>query len=297
MSSLERILCPVDFDEQSGRAVARAQAIAARHRAEVTLLHVLPLRPEALLLPRPTAATQADRAARAHLEELARLIREAGIACAISVVHGDPAFQILHAARDGAFGLIVMATHGRKGVSRVALGSVTEAVLHATPSPLLTIPPRAARDGGPFQRVVCAVDGSPSSRATLAQALAMVDLGYGELTLVNVVDVAFTTVSPEDARDAAGKALAALHHGEQIAQWCTVRDAVRFGDVPAEVLKLAADEDAQLIVVGARSRRGTAAAMIGSCADRIVRGSACPVLAVPSPATPLALPALAPVYA
>jgi nucleotide-binding universal stress UspA family protein len=296
MSSLQRILCPVDFDERSGRAVARAQDIAARHGAEVTLLHVLPLRPEAVLMPLPTAARNVDNAARAHLEELARLIRGAGVACEVSIAHGDPAFQILQAARDGAFDLVVMATHGRKGVSRVALGSVTEAVLHATPSPLLTIPPRAARDGGPFQRVVCAVDGSPSSPATLARALAMVDLGYGELTLVNVVD-AFTTDAPDTARDAARKTLAALHEGSHLAPLCTVRDAVRFGDVATEVLKLAADEDAQLIVVGARSRRGAVGAMVGSCADRIVRGSSCPVLAVPSPEIPLAMPILTPVYA
>ena len=56
MRALERILCPIDFDEHSGRAVARARGLAARHGAELRLLHVLPLRAEPILMPRPSAA-------------------------------------------------------------------------------------------------------------------------------------------------------------------------------------------------------------------------------------------------
>jgi nucleotide-binding universal stress UspA family protein len=76
-----------------------------------------------------------------------------------------------------------------------------------------------------------------------------------------------------------------------------VRAAVRFGETAAEVLKLAAEEDAHLIVVGAHSRLPAVAAMVGSCADRIVRESPCPVLAVPSPAPALTAPVLHPIYA
>jgi nucleotide-binding universal stress UspA family protein len=147
--------------------------------------------------------------------------------------------------------------------------------------------------------VVCAVDCSPTSPATLAQAVAMADEAHGELTVVNVVDIAFSTVPPEVVRASAEKALADLHHdpGGQIAHWCQIQDVVRFGDAATEVLKVAVGLDAQLIVVGARSRRPAVAAMVGSAADRIVRDSPCPVLAVPSAPVPLAVPALQPVYA
>ena len=56
-------------------------------------------------------------------------------------------------------------------------------------------------------------------------------------------------------------------------------------------------ELADLIVVGAHSRRPAVAAMVGSCADRIVRESSCPVLAVPGPAPALTVPVLHPIYA
>jgi nucleotide-binding universal stress UspA family protein len=299
MNAIARVLCPIDFDAHSGRAVARAQDLARRHRAELRLLHVLPVRAEAILMPRPAAAVEADAAARAHLEEMAGLIREDGVHCTVALAHGDPAFQILQHARELGADVIVMATHGRKGVPRVVLGSVTEAVLHATPCPLLTIPPRAARSSARFQRVVCAVDFSPSSPATLSQALAMLQEAHGEVTLLNVIDPAYSTGEPDAARGRVEKALADLHGRlpEEIAHWCVVRDAVRLGETAAEILQQARDDEADLVVVGAHSRRPAMAAMVGSCADRVVRESACPVLAVPAPAPVVPLPALQPLYA
>ena len=49
MSVLKRILCPIDFDDHSGRALARAEDLARRHGAELRLLHVLPSRPDSIL--------------------------------------------------------------------------------------------------------------------------------------------------------------------------------------------------------------------------------------------------------
>jgi nucleotide-binding universal stress UspA family protein len=299
MTALSRILCPIDFDEHSGRAVARAQDLAARHGAELRLLHVLPRRPESLLMPTPAVADEAERTARLHLDGLARLIRDAGVRCDVAIVHGDPALHILQAARDGGADLIVMATHGRKGVPRVVLGSVTEAVLHATPCPLLTIPPRAPGVGGGFSRILCAVDFAPSSAATFAHALAMVQDSFGELTVLNVIDPAFSTSAPDTARASAEAALANLHRRlpAAVATWCVVHEAVRFGDTASEVLKAATEDEAQLIVVGAHARRPAVAAMVGSCADRIVRESSCAVLAVPAPSPVVPIPLFHPVYA
>ena len=299
MSLPTRILCPIDFDEHSGRAVARAQDLARRDGAELRLLHVLPVRAESILMPRPATADQVERAARAHLDQMAALIREGGVRCEVSIVRGDPAFQILQAARDGAADMIVMATHGRKGVPRVVLGSVTEAVLHATPCPLLTVPPRASVAGGSFRRVLCAVDFAPSSAETFSHALAMVQEAFGELTLLNVVDPAYSTGTPEAVRARVEAALDALHRRlpEQAAHWCALTDAVRFGDTATEILRQAAAGEADLVVIGAHARRPAVAAMVGSTADRVVREAPCPVLAVPSPEPSVSIPVLQPVYA
>ena len=299
MRAPSRILCPIDFDEHSGRAVARAQDLARRHGAELRLLHVLPVRAESILLPRPAAGPQSDAAAHAHLAELAGMIRESGVRCTVALAHGDPAFQILQDARELDADVIVMATHGRKGVPRVVLGSVTEAVLHATPCPLLTIPPRSGGSGASFRRVLCAVDFSPSSTTTFNHALAMVQEAFGELTVLNVIDPAFSSGDPEASRERVGAALASLRQRvpEQAAAWCVLKDAVRLGETASEILRQAAADEADLIVVGAHSRRPAVAAMVGSCADRVIRESGCPVLAVPSPRPSLSIPALQPLHA
>jgi nucleotide-binding universal stress UspA family protein len=299
MNPLAHILCPLDFDEHSGRALARAQDLARRNGAHLTLLHVLPLRAESLLMPLPGTAERRDAEARAHLGELASLIGEAGVRCDVAIVHGDPALQILLAARERKADLIVMATHGRKGVPRVVLGSVTEAVLHATPCPLLTIPPRAAGAGGSFRRVLCAVDFSPSSAATFTHALAMLQEAHGEVTLLNVIDPAYSAGEPAGTRDRVERALAGLHGRlpEEMGHWCVIRDTVRLGETAAEILKQARDDEADLIVIGAHSRRPAMAPMVGSCADRVTRESSCPVLAVPAPVPAVPLPALQPLYA
>jgi nucleotide-binding universal stress UspA family protein len=298
MSLLARILCPIDFDERSGRAMAWAEDLATRHGAELRLLHVLPARAESILMPDAGAGPQMDRAAGSHVEALAAMIREHGVRCEAAVVHGDPAFQILQAARDGEADVIVMATHGRKGVSRVVLGSVTAAVLNATPCPLLTIPPGASGTGKAFHHVLCAVDFSPSSAATFSHALAMVEAGHGEVTLLNVVDPACTSGSAEEVSAEAEQSLARLHERASgpAAQWCVLRDAVRAGDPAAEVVKAAAEEGADLIVVGAHSKSAIVA-MVGSNAERIVRDARCPVLAVPAPAAAVGAPVLQPLYA
>ena len=278
---MKRILCPIDFDEHSTRALARAEELALRHGAELLLLHVV-ARPDPIVTPSTGPAIQA-RTARARLDELAAKVREGGLRCEAAILGGDPALQILQAARDGGADLIVMATHGRHGVSRVVLGSVTEAVLHATKCPLLTIPPRAGDAAVPFRRVLCAVDFAPSSLTTLESAQAMVQDADSVLTVVHVIDRAFAAGGPPMAARARVKDALWFLHDRGPVHSCVVRDTVRMGETAAEVLKLAAEEDAHLIVVGAHSRRPGMAAMIGSCADRIVRESACPVLAVPPP--------------
>ena len=275
MSVLKRILCPIEPSDFSAPALARAEDLARSHDAELWLLHVLPSRTESILMPSGGAGPRAGRASASYLGELAATVHGRGVRCKATTLHGDPAFQILQAARDGEADLIVMATHGRKGVTRAVLGSVTEAVLHATPCPLLAIPPRAARRDGSFRRVLCAVDLSPSSAVTLSHALAMVQEAYGELTVLNVVDPAFSAAPAEALRAGAEDGLAALHQRVP-AHWCVVRDAVRVGETAPEILKLAAEGDADLIVVGAHSRRPAVAAMVGSCADRIVRESPLP---------------------
>ncbi|HVA80549.1 MAG TPA: universal stress protein [Candidatus Binataceae bacterium] len=138
MPSFDKILCPVDFDQNSILALKLASELARERKAALYLLHVvaLPPGPEVAL---PFGKMEA--AARTKLERLANEYIGGKMRCEIEIVMGDPGREVLQVAKRLGAGLIVMATHGRKGLSHLLLGSVAERVIREAPCPVLTIKP------------------------------------------------------------------------------------------------------------------------------------------------------------
>ncbi|HXG61850.1 MAG TPA: universal stress protein [Planctomycetota bacterium] len=127
-----RVLVPLDGSEFSLRALPHAASLAELFEADVLLLHVTG--PEET--PRPRAESVLERAA-------AQLATR-GLGVDIRVRRGDPASEILEACRAERADAVAMATHGRSGLSRWTLGSVTEKVLRGAEVPLLVTPPPAS---------------------------------------------------------------------------------------------------------------------------------------------------------
>lgn len=127
--SIRRVLVPLNGSDFSLRALPHAVALAELFEAGVLLLHV-------------TGPEEAPRLqAESILERAASDLAARGIGVDIRVRQGDPASEILEACRSEAADAIALATHGRSGLSRWALGSVTEKVLRAAEVPLLVTPP------------------------------------------------------------------------------------------------------------------------------------------------------------
>ncbi|MDO8432707.1 MAG: universal stress protein [Candidatus Binatus sp.] len=139
MAQFKKILCPVDFDESSLLALRLAAELAQERKANLYLLHVvaIPPGPEVAL---PFGKMEA--AARTRLERLARQKVKGKARYEIEVMMGDPGVEVLQAAKRLGADLIVMATHGRKGLRRLVLGSVAEYVVREAPCPVLTVKPK-----------------------------------------------------------------------------------------------------------------------------------------------------------
>jgi nucleotide-binding universal stress UspA family protein/predicted transcriptional regulator len=135
----KRILNPIDFDENSIRAVEVAADFARANDGTVFLFHVVPM-----ILPPAGMPTYVDlykgqeETARIKLEDIARKHLR-GVKYELMTHLGDPGAAILRTATRLATDLIVMATHGRKGFSRVFLGSIAEIVLREATCPVLTV--------------------------------------------------------------------------------------------------------------------------------------------------------------
>ncbi len=133
----KKILCPIDFDDNSIHALEKAVEIARHFGAAIFLVHVVPLIVEAL----PIAYEhyeESQKAAMAKLNEIADQ-RLNSIEHRCIVYTGDVIGSILQALEKFQPDLLVMATHGRTGIVRFVLGSVAEAVVRKASCPVLTI--------------------------------------------------------------------------------------------------------------------------------------------------------------
>jgi len=147
MKLFDKILCAVDFDESSAVVLHFARELARQNDATLCVLHValLPLA-AAEFAPIPMDPYPVwEKTARAELEKLAAAHLEGrGVTYKIETRSGEASDGILGQAQEMDADLIVVATHGRKGVSHFLLGSVAERVIRRSPRPVLVVRPKEA---------------------------------------------------------------------------------------------------------------------------------------------------------
>jgi len=140
--SPKRILVATDFSPGSDEALARAMDLAKGTGAIVELLYVL--EPELEEFPFGLSYYGGHGDVIAHIDralsERAGRVVEAGLTCNAKMVEGVAAAEIVKHARDIGADMVVVGTHGRRGVAHVFLGSVAERVVQRSTCPVLTIP-------------------------------------------------------------------------------------------------------------------------------------------------------------
>jgi nucleotide-binding universal stress UspA family protein len=139
---IRRILVPHDFSDTAESALSYAVSLAKKFEARVTVLHayeVPTLGSSEALVASLEFASEIERAAGKALDEIAERTRKAGVNVETMIRRGTPWLEINATAEQMKVDLIVMGTHGRKGVSRVLLGSVAEKVVRTAPCPVLTV--------------------------------------------------------------------------------------------------------------------------------------------------------------
>jgi nucleotide-binding universal stress UspA family protein len=134
-----KILCPVDFDDNSMQALDTAANLARENDATVFVLHVVPmvLAPTGMPIYVDLYKGQ-EETARTKLLEVARK-QLAGVKYELLIHTGEPAGTILSAEKKIGADVVVMATHGRRGFKRFFLGSIAELVLRESTCPVLTV--------------------------------------------------------------------------------------------------------------------------------------------------------------
>ena len=291
------ILVPLDGSPLAEQAIPFALAIAERARCKVKL--VLVHHPH--LMEAGPAYTKVElamqKADREYLRSVAARLRERlGRALSSAVLQGPIAQTLAKYIRELSTDLVVMTTHGRGGIQRAWLGSVTDQLIRTTEVPILVVRPREGRaveSAVDLGEMLVPLDGSPLAEAVLEPAAALARLWDGEISLVQVVRPVVLTSDPplpfptgyadqatairrESAQDYIRDVAERLRESGVKASGV----AVIGGGIADTLLSLARPKRVGLVAVATHGRGGLRRLALGSVADKLVRAAEMPVLVV-----------------
>jgi nucleotide-binding universal stress UspA family protein len=294
---LRRILVGLDGSPLAETILDVVRALARRLGAEVVLLHVTHV-PEMVRAAEPNSVLdgvmeQERVRGQTYLDAAAGRIAGSGLVVQTAVCVGDAATEIVRYAERERIDLIALATHGRSGMQRWLYGSVADAVLHATTTPLLLL--RPTTDGAiaapEVRRIVVPLDGSPLAEGALSTAVELARALGAPVVLVRVVEfigLAFSAdpfgspyldcqqlldVLRQDAEQYLRR-LAADLRGKGL----TVETRAPIGIAVETITALAREQPGSVIVLSTHGRSGWRARMLGSVARRVVLLASRPVL-------------------
>lgn len=296
------LLVPLDGSPFSEYALAFASSIAQRSGAALHLAHVHALNDPIYIEGMPvidadlhTLGRDHERAYLAHVRDRLLPTANLSITCANldndSTIAGTLARYVVANQID----LVVMTTHGRGGLARAWLGSVADALVRCSPVPLLLLRPGESLPNTTqpalFQRLLIPLDGSALSEQILEPALELGGLAQAEYTLLRVAEpFVLTSYAPlaqasrideqltqEELAEARQyiKRVAERLHGEGR----TIHTRALLAEQPAvAILDEAHRQEIDLIAMSTHGRSGLARLLIGSVADKVLRGAMLPML-------------------
>ena len=287
MISIKTILCPVDFFPASDAAVSYAAGLAANYEAGIHLVHVitpLPVMPYEYAIDTSPIMKSMQDTAKAELQDLAARIKGAGVFVDHEVRAGDVYEEIKRSIEIVKPQIVVMGTHGRRGVERWFMGSTTERLLRHSPVPLITISGAGEKPGTPrFRRILVTTDFSEGTADALAYAFSVAQENESQITLLHVVH--------DVAADVSGKYRESLMQGVQkqlddlvpveATTWCDVNTNVEAGVPYRIILRVLEDQKIDLLVMNIHGKGMLDRALLGSTAERVVRVAPCPVMLIP----------------
>ena len=300
----QALMVPLDGSEFGRHAIPWALAIAEPAGARVELVHVL-------TPPYDVGVAEGDKlvleqaiddqrtATELRLEDLADRLRVGTeVRFSSAVIEGHTADALLRYADGNAIDLIVMTTHGRSGLARAVLGSISDQIVRRSRCPVLLARPHRhvaeEREAAAVSDVLVPLDGTVTSEAILPHALEVCRLTGASCTLLHVivpellitgaaVPVALAdqrvTIMQQPQADAYLASLADRFHEGAVP--VTIA-ALRHADVESGILEYCAAHPVSLIAMATRGTRGLERAMLGSTLDELLRKTHLPLLATAS---------------
>jgi len=290
---IKKVLVPVDFSPPSTLAVNHGVALARKFRAKLTLLHVVES-PSALLYTFPSEAEKVEKQRRDQAEKMLPALVSPEDQDDLDVVFlvkaGDIQDVIESVAHLERADVVVMGTHSRSLFGRLFIGSITQGFLRKLRIPVLTV----CRVSRPleFKRILFATDLGPDSEKGFDFALDMAARAGSSLVVAHTIDkrpeVTYETPEVRQLFDEErAQALKRAHEKfaefkeqalrREVSAACVLAE----GDASETIVRIADENEADLIVLGLRRMGTMAKALLGVTAEPVIRNAHVPVLSVP----------------
>lgn len=285
------ILVAVDFSDASRAAVRRARALARSAGASLRILHACPP-PSDDLDPRlvEQLTEELRRGAKLRLANLAASFDDGRVALSTAFEEADPSRAIRDAAESDDVSLIVMGSHGRRGIDRLLLGSVAARVVQRAPKPVFVVRGEHSgedEDGSPIQSILLATDFSEKA-AAVEPEVAEWALRFGaEVEVLHVIRETSVLLAPyavtgssdfegEMFEAAESRMAGVLRRLRE--RGIHAKAKIVYGGPAEEILRRAEATNVDLVAVGTRGYSGLQRFLLGSVAQRVLSQAHCDVL-------------------
>ncbi|HUO17691.1 MAG TPA: universal stress protein [Verrucomicrobiae bacterium] len=287
--TLRNILFPTDFSPASSAALPFALSLAKMYGSTLLMAHALSPAPHLQVIPDhvPEEDDWEWEDARDKLDACTHDPLIGDTRCKTLLNRGDLSSVIPTMIQEHSVDLVVLGTHGRRGVSKLVLGSGAERIYRSATCPVLTIGPKAQKAGAEWspRRILCPVDIAEisSKRQTepaLHYALSLAEENEAQFLLMHAIPLV-----PWQHRDAVGQQTREVLERllpPQASDWCTPDLVVRYEPAVEAILHIAVEREVDLIVMGVHKARaaGLSAHLPWPIASEIVSRAICPVLTI-----------------
>ncbi len=293
---MNTIFCATDFSKLAEEVVAYGITLAKEFNAKLIVCHVVDFPTVSMYGEAVSGPIEhQNRFMDYSRSEINRLIGDAPIDSQAIVTLGNTTEEISRLVIEFNADLVITATHGRSGLKRFFLGSVTERLMRTLPCPLLVL--RGSEDGKesklqkfPFKKILVGCDFSSDSDLAFKNSLSMAQEFESELHMVHVVEPSGYKdlfKMPSESAEKFKQDLFDMIKGrltsmvpEEALNWLSLHTHLLVGKPYEEIIRYAEINDVDLIALGIRWHGMVEDLLVGSTTDRVIRRAPCPVLSV-----------------
>lgn len=269
MGSLKSIVLATDASEYSEGAIREAISFARACQTILTVLYVIEFNPEFETIGHKYVEEQEKNVAR-HFEWLREMGADENVECRVVMKRAEKPYEaIVEVAQEKKADLLVMGKHGRTGLKRLMMGSVTAKVIAYAPCKVLVVPKETEIRG---ENIMLATDGSKYSEAAENEAIAM----SKNCPFVNNF-IAVSVAKNKDKIAEAEHSLSQLRK-KASAEGVKVDTLTLVGEPYKVIVNASLEAGTDIVIIGTHGRTGLSRLLMGSVAERVVGLTMCSVL-------------------